>query len=215
MSKYIIYPKGNTLYGKPEPDSTPWGGDVTNLTELDGGLYEGDTDKPYVFVQAGGSPADSDEQVGVLGDLFYGTISEGDQFHLSRLHSWDWNHAATLDKVRALYLAGSLIDQFRYIKAKVGDDQNLEFPRTDQTEVPKPVRHAAYLIADALIGGRDPDADFEALRTKVETYGPVRTEYERGKGTQEHLSNLIPSPRAWNLIKPYLKISNTFDFNKG
>lgn len=214
-AKHIIYTAGKTLYGKADEDASPWGSDAVALTEIGSGLYLGDTDNPLVYVQAGGSPADTDTFVADLTDLFYGTVAEGDLYHATRMHTWDWTQAATLDKVKSLYTATRLIDQFRYHSSKSFDSQELSFPRGEDTEPPLSIRQAAYLIAEALLSGRQPEEDFEALMTKVETFGPVRTEFERARGPQEHLSNLIPSPSAWALIKPYLSISTTFTTRKG
>lgn len=214
--KHIIYTSGKTLYGKASTTVTPWGSDVVAMSELGStGVYVGNTDQPLVYVQAGGSPADSDTQVADLDDLFYGTTEEGDLYHATRLHTYDWNHAATIDKVKALYTATRLIDQFRFHGDKASSSQSLSFPRGSATSHPEDIRRAAYLISEALLSGRQPEEDFESLMTKVETIGPVRTEYERARGPQEHLSNLIPSPSAWALIKPYLSISTIFTTRKG
>lgn len=215
MSKtYILYPAGKKIYGKASLTASPWDSDAVDVTEIGSeGLYEVDTDQPYLYLGEASSAASTDESIGTVGDIYYGTVNEGDVFMLQRLHAWDWNQASTFEKVRSLYHATTLIDKFRFHSSKADDDQNLEFPRGDDTSVPKAIREAAYLIADALLSGRDPEEDFEALLTKVETFGPVRTEFATDKGPPEHLSNLIPSPGAWARIKPFLRISSGFDVN--
>jgi len=52
--------------------------------------------------------------------------------------------------------------------------------------------------------------DLEGLSVKFERYGPVQSSYDRDGNTQEHLAHLIPSPQAWNLIKPFLRERNVF-----
>lgn len=223
---YLIYPSGNVLYGKASVTADPWASDAVTLTDLGDNLYSGNTATPLIYLQDGGAPASTDEKLGELLDLHYGTVAQGDIFHARRLHSWDWNNSTTVEKVRALYNATMLIDKFNFIGTKVSSGQNLEFPRecVDEDgevttihdgEIPKPIEEAAYLIADALLSGRDPQADFEGLMTKVETFGPVRTEYERARGPQEHLANLIPSPDAWQRIKPFVEIATSFDYKRG
>lgn len=227
-STFIIYPSGNTVYGKASLAAAPWESDAVALTDLGGDLYQGDTDNPLLYEQAGGTPASTDTSVGDITDLYYGTVDEGNKYLLTRMHAWDWLQSANFDRTRALYHATMAIDTFNYIGcvSPTDPDQNLQWPRvnvdSDGVEtpiagglVPEDIRRAAYLIADALLSGRDPEEDFEALATKVETFGPVRTEYQRGNGPPEHTANLIPSPAAWALIKPYLKIQTSFDHTNG
>lgn len=226
---YIIYPSGATIYGKASLTADPWESDAVALTDLGDDLYEGDTDNPLLYVQAGGTPASTDTPIGNITDLYYGSEQGGNIWLATRMHAWDWKQSTVADRVRALYHATYLIDKFNFIGQKIEDTQNLQFPREEVCvtassttttpleggAVPASIEEAAYLIADKMLSGRDPDADFESLATKVETFGPVRTEYERGKGPQEHMANLIPSPDAWQRIKPFLKISTAFEVRKG
>lgn len=158
---------------------------------------------------------------------FYGTVEDGDVYFAARLFSWDWSQATDADKEKALQVATDLIDQFDYLGQKhtiyvAGDDatdaarkvanlaQPNEFPRGDSVVIPVEIETATYLIAQKLLAGRDPEMDLEALAVKFERYGPVQTSYERGGNTLEHLAHLIPSPQAWNLIKPFLRLRNVF-----
>lgn len=158
---------------------------------------------------------------------FYGTVEDGDAYFAARLFSWDWSQATDADKAKALQVATDLIDQFDYLGQKyavsiLSDDatdgerkaanldQENEFPRGDVNTVPVEIETATYLIAQKLLAGRDPEMDLEALAVKFERYGPVQTSYERGGNTLEHLAHLIPSPQAWNLIKPFLRLRNVF-----
>ena len=213
---YMIYPAGSSLYGKATNES----GGGTALTEVTDTLYLGDSDLPYIF------EASDDTLVGRLDEQHYGTVKGGNRYHLTRMHAFDWNNATTLDKVTALYTATYLMDKFNFIGEKTDEDQELEFPRTRTTSdgtihliggvagVPENIERAAYLIADVLLSGRDPQADFEAQNVKVETFGPVRTEYATDKGPMQHTANMIPSPSAWALILPFLGISTGFSVNK-
>lgn len=223
---YIIYPSGNTLYSKASLTVSPWGSDAVNLTDLGNNLYSGDSANKYLFLGTAATATSTDESVGQFGDLFYGTPQGGDVFMTRRVHSWDWTNATLAEKVRAITNASQLVDKFNFIGHKVESDQFLQFPRqrtkSDGTiitihngQIPTPIIEAVYLIAEALLSGRNPEADFEGLITKVETFGPIRTEYERGRGPQEHLANLIPSPDAWQRIKPFLEINTGFDLNRG
>ena len=213
---HMIYPTGSSLYGK----ATNVSGGGVGLTEVTDTLYVGDSSLPYIF------DASDDTLVGRLDEQHYGTVTGGDKYHLTRMHSYDWNNGTTVDKVQALYTATYLMDKFNFIGSKTDADQGLEFPRTRTTtdgtvnliggtaDVPANITKAAYLIADVLLSGRDPQADFEAQNVKVETFGPVRTEYATDKGPMQHTSNMIPSPSAWALILPFLGISTGFSVNK-
>ena len=220
---YIIYPSGNDLYSKASLTADPWGSDAVDLVSVSGNLYSLDDSNPYVFLGEASSAADTDTQLGTVGDFYYGTVLGGDVFFAKRIHNWDWTNATTEEKVRALYNASQLIDKFSFIGCKVESSQSLEFPRQldgvagsiHNGDIPPPIIEACYLIADSLLSGRDPQSDFEALMTKVETFGPIRTEFERARGPQEHLANLIPSPDAWQRIKPFLYIATGFSTNLG
>lgn len=225
-SKHLIYTSGLTLYGSDLEGVASTA--TTPMIETTSTLYTGDTDTPYTYIQAGGAPdPETDTLVGDLRDQYYGSERGGDLFFLRRLHAWDYQNSPALDRVRALTHATYLIDKFNYLGTKVVSTQRLAFPRqcVDPTTgavtaidgglIPDAIEEACYLIADALLSGRDPEEDFEALRNKVETFGPVRTEIATDKGPPQHLANLIPSPEAWSKIQPYLKISTSFTLNRG
>lgn len=170
----------------------------------------------------------------------YGTINEGNAFFDARLHAHDWDQATVADRQKALTQASSLIDQFDFVGMKyatqvavdaLGDvdldtdenretlrladlTQELEFPRGDVNTVPTEIEQACYLIAKALLGGRDPEMDLESLATKSTSYGDVKTTYNRDGNHLEHLAHLIPSPQAWNLLRPFLRHRNRFDFKR-
>ncbi len=168
----------------------------------------------------------------------YGSVNGGNAFFDSRLHSYDWDQATVADRQKALYQATTLIDQFAYVGRKytvqavvtaLGDTadlctdankealrvaelaQELEFPRGDNSTIPTEIEHACYLIAKALLSGRDPEVDLEALATKATAYGDIRTTYNRDGNHLEHVAHLIPSPQAFNLLKPFLREHYEFD----
>jgi hypothetical protein len=224
----VLYTAGVTLYGKAVKASTPWATDVVAITENPSypGLYPTLTANPFIYLQAAGSPADSDTFLFDSREQHYGDVTDGDLFHQRRIHSWDWENATIEDKCKALYAATGMIDKFSFIGVLVEDTQGLEFPRTrtltDGTVceiggtdgVPDNIAAAAFLIADALLGGRDPQEDFESLRVKSETVSGIRTEFESARTPSDHVSNLVPSASAWALILPFLNIDTAFTMNK-
>jgi hypothetical protein len=173
---------------------------------------------------------------------YYGTVNEGNAYYVARLHSFDWTQATVADRLAALVQATELIDQFAYlgykkttqgaldaIEAVDGDPttdanrtvlraaeqaQALEFPRGADTDVPTEIETACYLIAKALLGGRDPDMDLEALASRGVQYGDVKTLYSRTSNTQDHTAHLIPSPQAFNLLRPFFRERYQFNMHK-
>jgi hypothetical protein len=164
---------------------------------------------------------------------FYGTLNEANTYFASRLFTFAWDDASVADRNKALQHATDLIDQFAYVGQKYAVDvlygtdeapltpteeeiraaelsQELEFPRGDSAVIPTEIEHANYLIAKALLDGRNPEMDLEALATKATTYGDVRTQYNRNGNILDHVQHLIPSPQAWNLLRPFLRRRNTF-----
>lgn len=169
----------------------------------------------------------------------YGSVSGGDTYFSTQFHSYDWDQASNADKSKALTLASELIDQFDYAEQKyaivqVGDcedyenkaayeaairaanaSQPHEFPRGTVNTVPTEIEEAAYLIAKALLSGRDPEMDLETATNKNSRYGDLSTSTDVEGNTMEHIAHLIPSPRAWNKIRPFLRERDEFRFSRG
>jgi hypothetical protein len=156
----------------------------------------------------------------------YGTLVDANLFFESRLHTFSWDQANMTERQKALYHAANLIDQFDFIGDKypvaILDDptdeekrtaelsQELAFPRGKVNEVPEEIKRAGYLIAKALLDGREPDLDLESLATTKQEYGGVKTAYKRDGNTLEHLASLIPSAEAFNLMRPFFRHRTQF-----
>lgn len=155
----------------------------------------------------------------------YGTLAEADSYFAKRLHEYAWTSASATNRERALYGARLILDTLNYkghkatvhalllanpratneeIRAAEAT-QALEFPRGLDTVVPPNIRLASYEIAYALLDGKDPEAELEKLGVVSQGFGPVRTTYSRNQVPIEHIINGIPSPKAWNWIKPFLR----------
>ena len=83
--------------------------------------------------------------------------------------------------------------------------QELEFPRGQDTEVPEAIRQACYEIAHSLLDDKDPELELENLGITSQGYGSVRTSYSRSHVPIEHLINMVPSALAWRLLKPFIR----------
>lgn len=161
----------------------------------------------------------------------YGTVAGGDTYFNARLHGWDWKQASNADKLAALVEATELIDQFDYAEQKyaicaLGENpteaqiqtanasQPLEFPRGTVNTVPTEIEEATYLIAQALLSGRDPEQDLENQTLKTARMGQLTSGRDVVGNTNEHIAHLIPSARAWNKIRPFLRDRNTFTIER-
>jgi len=92
--------------------------------------------------------------------------------------------------------------------------QPLEFPRGADTVVPEAIRRATYEIAHALLDGRDPDFEMEAIGIKSHKYANVATEYQRDHTPIEHLIHGVVSMTAWQLLKPFLRDDEVIRLNR-
>ncbi len=170
----------------------------------------------------------------------YGTLVEANQFFAGRLHAFDWENALVGDRTKAMSQATELIDQLDFAGYKAAvqeyldglecpdvDDedvqagmkaasltQELEFPRGDDADVPVEIEKACYLIAKVLLSGRDPEADLEALTLKSTGFGDLKSTRDPVGNFHQHLTHMIPSPQAWNLLKPFLRERTAFNVKR-
>jgi hypothetical protein len=160
---------------------------------------------------------------------YYGTLAEANEYFDNRLHEEAWYNAPADDRPKALIKATQLIDalNFKGFKATVYDimfdydgsplypteeeireaeeEQELEFPRGEDVDIPDQIKLACWEIAHALLDGVDPDLDVENLGVSSQGVASVRTTYARSQSLVEHLMHGIPSATAWRYIKPFLR----------
>jgi len=140
----------------------------------------------------------------------YATIVEAQAYFDGRLNTDPWDDATDANKNKALIMATTLIDRLNYRGEKADSDQELQFPRGYDTEVPQDIKNACAEVALALLDGVDPEMEFENLRMKSQAYGVVRSTYDTNR-TPEHYVAGIPSSLAWRFLKPYLRSPYTVD----
>lgn len=159
---------------------------------------------------------------------YYGTLAEADTYFAERLHATVWTSASATTRPKALLWATRIIDALNFKGAKspvyallLADEdatyaevraaeasQELEFPRDADTTVPEAIERATYEIAYALLDGRDPEMDLEALGISSQGIASVRTSYARDQAPIEHIINGIPSASAWRMLRPFLRDSD-------
>lgn len=139
---------------------------------------------------------------------YYGTLVAADQYFSYRLDSNDWELATVKDREKSLIQATRAIDKLNYANDKYDDDQNLQFPRGDDDEVPIEIEYACYEIAIKLLGGVDKDVEAKTLGIMSESYTGIRTTYDE-EYVNEHIRAGIPSIEAWEYLKPFLRDSRS------
>jgi len=156
---------------------------------------------------------------------YYGTLEEAGTYFAARLHSDLWAEATTAEKTNALIEARRIIDTFAYkgdkhsvyvllqANSEATDEQirvaeasqALEFPRDADTVVLEDIRLAAYEIAYELLDGKDPEMELENLGVESQTFGMVKTSFNRSQLPIEHLINGVPCAKAWRWLRPLFR----------
>lgn len=171
---------------------------------------------------------------------YYGLLVEADEYFEDRLRESSWSTASASDREKALIAARRLIDGLSYKGHKhtvyevleqweegveLDDDklaeirvaelaQSNEFPRGLDSVVPEDIRIAQYEIAHSLLDNKDPELELEMLAVSSQTYGSVKTVYQREQLPLEHLINLIPNAIAWRRLRPYLRDGDTINLSR-
>lgn len=135
---------------------------------------------------------------------YYGNILRASQYFKNRLDTTAWDSAINPKQRIALFEATQLIDKLNFSGDKAESSQLLEFPRGTDIEVPRNIEFANYEIAYSLLDGVDVDQEIKRLMRSSDGYASVRTTYDRTV-IPEYLMAGIPSPKAWMLLKPYLR----------
>lgn len=133
----------------------------------------------------------------------YGSEELASEYFATRLRTTVWDSASSEDRVKALSEATRSIDRLAFKGAKTDPEQVLQFPRNCKETIPDAILQATYELALALLDEIDPDIEVRRLGVTSESYGGVRTTYDRSSIDQGTLAG-IPSPTAWQLLTPYL-----------
>lgn len=135
---------------------------------------------------------------------FYGTVEKADNYFSMMLEGQQWCCTDRTRKIQALVSSTKRIDRLNFVGVMHDPSQPLQFPRGTDTLVPVDVEEACYQLALALLSGVDPDTEADNINVTLQAYGlGLRSEYDRTT-VPPHTVAGIPSPTAWNLLKPYL-----------
>jgi len=143
----------------------------------------------------------------------YATTEEAQTYFNSRLNTDPWDNAIATEKTKALAMSTSIIDRLNFRGEKTSADQELQFPRGEDTVVPQDIKNACAEIALSLLDGVDPEMEFESLKMKSQVYGVIRSTYDSERAP-EHTVAGVPSSIAWRFLKPYLRNAQTVDLHR-
>lgn len=143
-----------------------------------------------------------------------------------RLNTSAWDYASPTDQNKALAQATRMIDTLNYLGRKWEKTQENEFPRFINLNVipnddpfqqcvnptppakvplvPERVLNACAEIALALLDDYDVDREARSVNMKEFHFSNVRTQRATEENPPDWILAGIPSPTAWNLLKPFL-----------
>ncbi len=135
----------------------------------------------------------------------YATEAEGTTYiDEAFLDSGAWDNATSPNRDKALAAATRIIDRLNFAGELADEDQTQQFPRGDDTVVPDDIANACVEIAFALLDGVNPDLERQNLNVTSQGLASAKTAYDRGFAPP-HIANGVPSPVAWDILKPYLR----------
>ena len=143
----------------------------------------------------------------------YETVENANTYFLSRLHVYSWIASNDPDKIKALTEATARIDRLRFSGDKTDPDQDNEFPRDEEVDVPEDIKIACCEIAFALLDGVEPEKEFANLTHIKEEFAAEKITYSEVE-IPEHTVAGIPSAYAWRFLRPYLDQSGLITLNR-
>jgi hypothetical protein len=143
----------------------------------------------------------------------YADLDYAESYFGQRLHTRAWTAASVSDRTKALTMATRDIDRLDYADEKADSDQEREFPRGEDDEVPDDIKIACCEIALARLDGVVPETELENAMVSSQSFSGVRTTYDR-TAVPEHIVAMIASARAWTYLKPYLREAGTIKLSR-
>ena len=144
----------------------------------------------------------------------YVTESEADTYFSERLNTEAWDDATSIDRIKALKMATRAIDRLNYVGIRNDENQELQFPRYDDSSVPQDVLDACCEEALSLLDGVDPSLEFDNLNMVSQGYSNVKSTFDR-RVKPEHIIAGITSIFAWRLLRPFLRDYFNVELRRG
>jgi len=136
----------------------------------------------------------------------YADVTYADAYFAERMGSDVWTSTETADKEKSLKHGTRLIDRCDFVLEKTDEDQEREFPRNGDTEIPDEVKQANCEVALELLKGRLPEETM-VKKTGIasESVGDTSRSYNEGGATQNiGIASGLPSMAAAQLLKDWL-----------
>jgi len=135
----------------------------------------------------------------------YITRMEAQVYFDGRLNTGPWDAADDTTKDKALLQATRAMDRLNFRGEKADESQALQFPRSGDDTVPEDIECACAEEALALLDGKDPEMEREALAITEQTFGKIKAKFDRDAGRPINILNGIMSATAWGYLLPYLR----------
>jgi len=134
----------------------------------------------------------------------YTTAAEEEAYFTTRLNTTPYDDATTADKLAARTMATKAFEQLNYVGEMADEDQDLQFPRGDDTAIPQVIKDACCEEMLNLLDGADPQIEFENLGLVSERYANINARHDP-TSPSEHIAAGITSVTAWRLLLPFLR----------
>lgn len=138
----------------------------------------------------------------------YADKDYADSYFAEAFFNDEWEDTDDNTKIRALKEATKRIDNLRFISVKASSDQENQFPRKGQAEVPEDVKKACCELALRFIQGINPEYELDGVRIVSSGISSVRSTQDP-EFTPDWIVNGIPSHTAWVLLSKYIHSNQT------
>lgn len=132
----------------------------------------------------------------------YASVGEARTYHETFMGREDWCDQPTADQEKYLKMATRAIERLNFAGDTV--DAVLQFPRGNDVSIPTDIKKACAELAWSFFDDVDPELERENLRSISQGVGASRVTYSPDVMPLYVIAG-IPSQRAWNLLKPYLR----------
>lgn len=144
----------------------------------------------------------------------YITTDEADiYFAQERLNSQLWFQTPSDHKLVALKQATRAIDRLNFVGEKTDAEQELEFPRSGDTEIPRDIEIACMELAFAYLDGADVEMNAAVLNESAASFVDQRTRKDTTWLPEAQANNIV-SAVAWQHLRPYLETNRTINLSR-
>ena len=137
---------------------------------------------------------------------------EAQTYFSQRLRTSAWDSASNSDRDKALAEATRLIDRLNFAGDKANEDQDNQFPRGEDTEVPSAIKNACCEIAIRLLEAVDPEKEIESQFIDTSNFSSLSK--KRKQHPQVWTLTGIPGKLAWDYLLPFLRDIESIEFER-